>query len=238
MDGAAGAVNAARDHFPRTPRTVVFESLDEGRAHEVVGGLMALYAEPLEIYFAATSFRGLGEPRDIVAGFFSSRMAQPRWLADWRARHEIDQIPLRRWLLTSLNFYLHEEVRRRDRDRRDGTVAADFGTAPTAPPSAERAFERESARSIVGLALERTREACAAAGQARHLEVFMRHFMHQVPYEQLARELAASEGQCAGMSRTVAAKLRRELAAILLEEGVEPDRLNEEIARLLEVLGP
>jgi hypothetical protein len=30
-------VTSARDHFPRTPRTIVFESLDEGRQQELAG---------------------------------------------------------------------------------------------------------------------------------------------------------------------------------------------------------
>lgn len=224
-----------RDHFPRTPRTIVFESLAEGRAHELAGDLMSLYAEPLQIYFSATSFHSLGEPRDIVAGFFASRFSQPTWLADWRARHELDQIPLRRWLLNSLNFYLHEESRRVARDRRIETLPT-VGAEIAEAAGAERTFERESARLIVARALERTRLACEAAGQARHLEIFMRHFLGQVPYERLAQEHGFTTTQCAGMSRTVAAKLRRELASMLLAEGADPQRLDEDIGRLIEAL--
>ena len=85
-------------------------------------------------------------------------------------------------------------------------------------------------------ALERTRLACEAAGQARHLEIFMRHFLGQVPYERLAQEHGFTTTQCAGMSRTVAAKLRRELASMLLAEGADPQRLDEDIGRLIEAL--
>ena len=104
-------------------------------------------------------------------------------------------------------------------------------------PSADRAFERDSARAIVAQALERTRAACDAAGQAQHLEIFMRHFVRQVPYELRAREHGLSTTQCAGLSRTVAVKFRRELAGILIAEGADPQRLDDEIARLLEVMG-
>ena len=228
-------MSGVRDHFPRTPRTIVFESLAEGRAHELAGDLMSLYVEPLRIYFYATSFRSLGAPEDIVAGFFASRFSQPGWLADWRARHEVDQIPLRRWLLNSLNFYLHEEARRVARDRRAAPLPA-VDPVGESVPGAERAFERESARVIVTRALDRTRSACDAAGQARHLEIFMRHFLDQIPYERLAEEHGLNTTQCAGMSRTVAVKLRRELAAILLAEGADPQRLDDEIGRLLGAL--
>ena len=230
-------MTAPRDHFPRTPRTVVFEALDDGRAHDLSGELMRLYAEPLGIYFSATTFRNLGTAPDIVAGFFSSRLSQPGWLDDWRARHEIDRIPLRRWLLNSLNFYLHEELRRQKRDRR---AEQPDGGAPVLLPSddsAERCFEREAARAIVGEALDRAREESLAAGQSVHLEIFMRHFIGQEPYETLAPAFGLSATQCAGCARTVAAKLRRALADILVREGADPTELDREIGRLLEALG-
>ena len=231
-------MSASRDHFPRTPRTVMFEAIEDGRAHDLAGELMRLYALPLEIYYSATSFRALGQPRDIVAGFFSSRLSQPDWMVEWKSRHEIDQIPLRRWLLTSLNFYLHEEHRRQGRDGRaeqlEPRVAA--GTATAA--SAERAFDRNAARAIVGEGLERTREACLAVGQAVHLEVFMRHVIGDEPYESLAPSLGLTATQCGGMTRTVASKFRRCLAEVLVREGADPDDLDHEIARLMESLGP
>ena len=102
----------------------MLEAIEDGRAHELAADVMRLYATPLEVYFAATSFRSMGSPSDIVAGFFCSRLSQPTWLADWKARHEIDQIPLRRWLLTSLNFYLQEEHRRRQRSQNEPRPAA------------------------------------------------------------------------------------------------------------------
>lgn len=229
-------MSTARDHFPRTPRTVVFEAIEEGRAQDLAGELMRLYGEPLEIYYSATSFRDLGPPRDIVAGFFSSRFSQPAWLPEWKSRHEIDRIPLRRWLLNSLNFYLHEEFRRRQRDRRIETPEGAATGAEAPGDSAEQRFEREVARAVVGEALERTREACAAAGQSVHLEVFMRHFIGQEPYELLAPAFGLTPSQCAGHSRTVAMKFRRSLAEILVREGADPHDLDSEIGRLLESL--
>ena len=231
-------MSAARDHFPRTPRTVLFEAIEDGREHDLAGELMRIYALPLEIYFAATSFRSLGDARDIVAGFFSSRFSQPGWLAEWKTRHEIDRIPLRRWLLTSLNFYLHEEYRRRGRDRRAEQLEPAIAAEPSPAGSAERAFDRDSARAIVGEALERTREASHAAGQSAHFEIFMRHLVGHEPYETLAPALGLTPTQCAGMTRTVASKFRRALAEILVREGADPDDLDCEIARLMESLAP
>lgn len=230
-------MSGVRDHFPRTPRTVMLEAIEDGRAHDLAAEIMRLYAKPLQIYFSATSFRNLGMPADIVAGFFCSRLSQPTWLADWKARYEIDQIPLRRWLLNSLNFYLHEEHRRRQRDQRDQEPEPRAASAPKSDGSAERRFEREAARAIVREALERTRDSCIAAGQQAHLEVFMRHLIRQEPYETLAPALGLSATQCAGMTRTVASKFRRALAEILVREGADPSDLDREIERLMGDLG-
>lgn len=229
-------MSAVRDHFPRTPRTVMLEAIGDGRAHELAAEIMRLYATPLEIYFSATSFRSLGAPGDIVAGFFCSRLSQPTWLSDWKARHEIDRIPLRRWLLNSLNFYLHEEHRRRQRDQLTPEAA---GSPPgsAARDTPERRFERDVSRAIVREALERTRDECAASGQSVHLEVFMRHFIGEEPYETLAPALGLGTTQCAGMARTVASKYRRALAAILVREGADPADLDREIERLMGDLG-
>jgi hypothetical protein len=231
-------MSAPREHFPRTPRTMVFEALDGGRVRDIAGELMQLYDQPLQVYYSATSFRDLGEPKDIVGGFFSSRFSQDGWLDDWRARHKSDAIPLRRWLLNSLNFYLHEEARRRVRDRRDGAAGSAADASLASAQSAESAFWREAARAIVGEALDRTREECARAGQSVHFEIFMRHFLRQTPYEQLASELGFTTVQCAGLARTVSFKFRKELASILLREGGDPHALDEEIAALLGALGP
>jgi len=231
-------MTVAREHFPPTPRTVVLDAIEQGRALEIARDLMELYAEPLQIYFASTSFRGLGEPKDIVAGFLSNRLSDPGWFADWKTRHEVDRIPLRRWLLNSLNFYLHEEYRRLARERRDGDPVGGRRIGASPAETAERAFDRQVARAIVGRALERTREVCAAAGQDRHIEVFMRHFIGRIPYDRLAAEFGLGESQCAGMSRTVAMKFRREIAAILVQEGADPCALDLEITNLIEACAP
>jgi DNA-directed RNA polymerase specialized sigma24 family protein len=214
----------------------MLEAIEDGRAHELAADVMRLYATPLEVYFAATSFRSMGSPSDIVAGFFCSRLSQPTWLADWKARHEIDQIPLRRWLLTSLNFYLQEEHRRRQRDGRPEALDPQQPTNLRSEDSAERRFEREAVRAIVREALECVQEACVAVDQAVHLEVFMRHFIRQEPYETVGPTLGLTATQCAGMARTVASKFRRSIGEILLREGADPAELDGEIGRLMEAL--
>lgn len=234
-------MSATQDHFPLTPRTRFFESLDLGRRRELAQELMVRYAEPLQRYYAATSFNWLGAPRDQVAGFFASRLAKPDWISEWRTRHQVDGMPLRRWLMNALNFYLQEEARRRGREGRaiDGPslIAARGGSRGEASPP-EREFEREAARALVADALEATRHRCAEAGQLQHFEVFVRHLLHDIPYGDMAGEFALTPSHCAGMSRTVSVKFRRAVAELLMEEGIDPQDVEAEIARLMEVLRP
>lgn len=107
----------SREHFPETHHTFVLEALDGGRDRELASHVMLVYYRPLCAYFRATTYRALGEAEEIVGGFFASRLSDPTWLARWRAESEARQVPLRRWLLNGLCFYLREESRRQRRDR-------------------------------------------------------------------------------------------------------------------------
>lgn len=231
------------EHFPKTPRTLVHDALERREGHAVAAHLMRLYERPLCVYFNATSFRGLGDARDVIAGFFADRFSRPDWLQAWREACEKSEMPLRRWLLTSLNFYLHEQSRRNTRDRRtqgNGGSTAFVGERAAEPaaasPSAEQAFERESARSIVAAALQTTRVECEAAGQSTHFEVFVSHLVDGQPYDSIGAARGLSTSQCAGLVRTASAKFRAAIGETLLDEGADPTTLDDEIARLIGAL--
>ncbi|MCE2883485.1 MAG: ubiquitin-like domain-containing protein [Planctomycetaceae bacterium] len=225
-----------QDHFPPTPRTLVHEALDGGDPQAVAAHLIRLYERPLRIYFGATSFRNLGDPEDIVAGFLADRLSRSDWLQGWRDACRSREIPLRRWLLNALNFYLKEEARRAARDRR--LPEPTTGATSSEEGGAERTFEREAARAVVAEALARTEAACREVGQSRHYEVFVRHTIDRQPYETIGPALGLSLSQCGGQVRTVTAKFRRAVAEVLAEEGIEDGELDREIVRLMEALRP
>ncbi len=76
---------------------------------------METYTEPLSNYVAGSSFRSLSTPKDLVSGFFASRLAQTAYFEKW-----IDSgLPLRRWLINGFLFFLQEEARRRKSERFD-----------------------------------------------------------------------------------------------------------------------
>ena len=85
-----------QDAFPQTLRTWIGARLVDGHAGraDVNRHLMTVYLRPLKIYFMGTSERWLGEPDDVVSGFFADRLARENFLDDWIA----SGVSLRRWL--------------------------------------------------------------------------------------------------------------------------------------------
>ena len=77
---------------------------------------MERYHAALTTYVRGSSLRRLGEPYDIVGGFFAERVCRPGFLPAWRA----SGLPLRRWMMTGVNLYGKSLVRERTRDRLRG----------------------------------------------------------------------------------------------------------------------
>lgn len=220
------------DLFPSTERTWISDRLEHGSAGEVHAHLMSAYSGPLSGYVSATTFRDLGAPADLVAGFFASRLSQDGWLRAWQE----SGLRLRRWLMNGLLLYCHEQVAARARDHRivlRPTTELDIGGDLD---DAVRVFERVWARGVIEHATARARELCAMAGQERHWELFMRHHVGQQPYSVLAPEFGVSEQQAAGMVRTASIKLRRALLEILVRDGAPDAALDDEIAELLRAM--
>ncbi|MFZ9690686.1 MAG: hypothetical protein ACO3EP_01490 [Phycisphaerales bacterium] len=215
------------DLFEPTPRTAMAEMLDSQRRGELVEFLMKAYYAPLAAYLSATSYRTLGEPRDLIAGFFASRLSREEWIDAWRSSN----LRLRRWLVNGLLFYCREEVRRRRRD------ASPVPTEEEIPASVDRDFERNYAQYTVRQSFEAARLACEAEGFLRHWELFVRHHMEGRNYEQLAKESGLTVGQVNGMVRTAGLRFRKAISERLLRDGANPADLDREIGLLLDSLG-
>jgi DNA-directed RNA polymerase specialized sigma24 family protein len=214
--------------FEPTPRTAMVALLQSQRRDEVEAFLMRTYARPLAMYLSATSYRSLGKPDDLVAGFFACRLGRKEWLAGWAE----SGLRLRRWLVNGLLFYLREEIRRRSRDRREVTLPED---AP--PASLDLAYEQAYAREVVKAACDAAAAICAADGFERHWAIFLRHFVDGRTYEELAQESDLTVGQVNGMARTALTRFRRAMSDLLLRDGADPADLDREIGELLLVLG-
>ena len=220
------------DLFPSTERTWIEDHIGSGDAASVRRFLMDTYSEPLARYVGATSFRNLGQPADLVSGFFASRLSKEGWLRAWQE----SGIRLRRWLMNGLLLFCHEQVAARSRDGRVTIVPMEVLEGSSGPEDAVRVFERVWARGVIEHATRRARELCEEAGQGAHWELFLRHHVGQQPYSVLAPQFGVTDQQAAGMVRTASVKLRRALLEILIRDGAPDAALDAEIAELLRAM--
>ncbi len=196
--------------------------------------VMERYAAPLEVFVKGSSLARLGEPAELVHGFFAARLSDANYLRAWPR----SGMRFRRWLMNGMLFYGQGIARDRARAAaRGATVAAEeldlrAGTAS----AAEEDFERAWALAVVREATARVEAALLDEGRADEFEIFRRHAIDGQPYAAFAGEVGRTPQQCAGATRLVAQRVRAVLAEVLREEGVPEAELDDEIARVRGVL--
>lgn len=222
----------ARDVFPTTMHTWIGRRLSEGDAGrgDVNRHLMSVYAYPLEVYFRGTSDQWLGDPGDVVGGFFADRLARPNFLADWQSTG----IRLRRWLMNAFCLYLKEAKRRHRRDTGHAELPEE---SPTGAANVDRDMDRAFAQSLTREALSRTQQLCAEQGLEAHWGIFVRHYYEEAPYDAVGREYGVDPPRAAVMARTASRKFRQVMRDILMRDGAEEGEVDREIQELLEVTG-
>lgn len=220
-----------KDHFPQTHQTWVGARILEGSQgrSDLNRHIMQIYAEPLRIYFLGSSVRNIGEPEDIVAGFFSDRLDREDFFDDWKKSGK----RLRHWLINAFHFYLKEELRRRKRDRRIGHLPQDFDVTHGGP-SPEQEVDRAFRDSIVQTALAAARAECEAKGCEANWLIFERHHCQQLRYADFVSELGVDETQAAVMVRIARRAFVRALREQLHRDGTAANNIDEEIRGLLD----
>lgn len=218
----------AADIFPTTKRTWIDLALDRGPRGrlDVNAHVMETYEWPLRVYYLGTNLRWLGEPEDVVGGFFADRLARADFLANWRT----SGMRLRRWLMNGFSYYLLEvrRARRREAPAADVEEPATFSGDPSA------AVDRAAVVAFVRQAMELTAQRCAAGGMEAHWRVFLRHHHDGIPFREIAPEFGVDLARAAVMARTAARKFQAALREVLGQDGVAADRIDEEIQSLLE----
>lgn len=216
-----------------TERGWLVAQLGQGRTGvaRINAHVMATYAEPLGNYVAGSSFRVLGAPPELVAGFFASRLAQDGYFERWIE----SGLPLRRWLINGFLFYLQEEARRQRAEREARGLLGQF-VEPGATEGAAEQFDRLWAAAMVRSAAAAACERCASEGFARHWEMFEQHFVAGVTYTQLSERFSVTGGQAASMVRTASTRFRQAMVDLLRQDGATEATLDDEVARLLREL--
>ena len=173
-----------KDVFPDTLKTWIERKLLEGDAGRgaVNHHVMEIYSVPLEVYCRGIPARDLGEPEDLVRGFFADRLDRENFFDDWKA----SDLRLRRWLMNAIAFYLKEQRRKKIRDQRVQPLEIDpFGT----PEETDKATDKAFAISIVRKALEDSRAVCATKGLEEHWKIFYRHYYEGPQLQGFCRRL-------------------------------------------------
>jgi hypothetical protein len=220
------------DHFPTTQQTWILDRLAEGDrgAPALREHLMERYREPLLIYVRGSTLRTLGEPDELVHGFFVQFFSRADALTRWAE----SGTRLRRWMMNGL--VLHARGIRRDEGRNRETAGLDAAaTAATSQPTAEEAFEAAWARSLLSDAATAVQAELHAEGRSAAWEVFARHIIDGRPYAECCPPLGYTVDDGRTVTRMVSIRIRRTLRELLLQEGTPEADISAEL-RLLEGL--
>jgi hypothetical protein len=221
------------DVFPQTLTTWIRDRLQGGAGgrREVDRHVMEVYAFPLRVYFLGGRDRTLGEPDEVIQGFFADRLARTEFFAQWQS----SGLPLRRWLMNALNFYLKELRRAGNRGAASGeSQAEDVGTFE-GDPNAE--IERAFIISLVRVALRNVERTCELEGQSRHWTSFYEHFYLDRSYADIGRDLGVDAARAMVMARTVRHKFQAEIRRMMTIDGADTE-VDKAILSLLQGAEP
>jgi len=223
------------DRFPTTHATWLRAQVEaapvEARSH-----VMQRYLDPLVAYARASTLRNLGEPAELVNDFLASRLAEPAYLARWKA----SGLPLRRWLVNGLIAHARNraatEARRRTHVQ--GADPTELERSAASPETdALLALERAWAMRVMIEAHDRIRRELDAEGRGAWWELFRLHSVQGLGYAQACRITGVAASSASHVNRVVATRLREAIAAILARDGVPPDEIEREFALLEDLLG-
>ncbi len=228
-----------RSAFPTTHATALLtlvssEGADAEQAKAAGIALMRRYADPLTVFVRGSSLARLGEPEEIVNGYFATRLSDEAAIVEFLKKWDASGMRLRRWLMNGILFYGQGLARDRARAQdRGGSMAPDeLDRRAGAGSTGETDFERAWALTVVREATARAEIELLDEGRSVDFDIFRRHAIDGQPYAAFAHELGRSEQQCAGATRLVAQRVRAKLAELLVEEGVPDRELDDEIARV------
>jgi DNA-directed RNA polymerase specialized sigma24 family protein len=252
----------AVDHFPSTQGTwisahidtIVRAELEDGSAPErarradvenarraLREHLMNRYARALAAYVSGPDFRQLGEPDDLVGGFFARVLSDDDFFPRWRQ----SGLPLRRWLMNAMSFHCRGLARDRARER-NRTLGNPTRTDPgganlellteESKHEASRAFDRAWALALVNEAYARVQQKLREEGRGEDDAVLRMHVMEGMTYEQIARALSLTRQDCFNAMRRVAARVRVTLGELLLDEGLPKSAVDSAIADIMRVI--
>jgi RNA polymerase sigma factor (sigma-70 family) len=222
-------------------------SPDAETRQRAFSSLVEAYWKPVYKYVRLKWQAGPDEAEDLTQGFFARAFEK-----DFFRAYTPEKARFRTFLRTCLDGFIANERKAASRLKRGGSVqmvALDFQTAEgellqhdvAVPADMEEYFEREWARSVLALSVDRLRSQYSAAGREKYFLVFERYDLDaaasgdRVTYAELAHELGVSASDVTNYL----AAARRQFRAIVLERLREltatDDEFKDEAKRLLGV---
>jgi RNA polymerase sigma factor (sigma-70 family) len=213
--------------FPLTRYSVVLgaASPDADTRQRAFSSLVEAYWKPVYKYVRLKWQAPPEEAEDLTQGFFGRAFEK-----DFFRSYDPAKARFRTFLRTCLDGFIANERKAAGRLKRGGgldIVALDFQTAEgelrqhdvAVPSDMEDYFEREWARSVLALSVDRLRAQYSAAGRDKYFRVFERYDLEatasgeRVTYAQIAGELGL---QATDVTNYLAAA-RRQFRTIVLE---------------------
>lgn len=203
---------------------------DAGR-RDLNNHVMSVYLWPLTVYFRGTRDRYLGEPDEVVQGFFASRLAKQDFFVHWKASGK----RLRHWLINGFCFYLKEL--HRDKRKHDRGSGVELPEPVYEEAEAAKQIDNAFLRGVVRQAMIQAGQVCEAQGLGEHFKIFEAHFYLDQPYEQVGPAHGVDATRAAVMARTAKRKFQSALRELFMRDGAAPSRVDDEISTLLRIAG-
>jgi RNA polymerase sigma-70 factor (ECF subfamily) len=213
-------------HFPTTMWTLVLSAgrQTDAQSSEALASLCEKYWYPLYAYIRRRGYP-VEQAQDLTQEFFV-RVLEKRYIG----RADRSKARFRTFLLSSLTYFLCDEVDRQRALKRGGTHThlpfevrdgeEIYRREPSHSETPEKIFERRWALVLLDRVLARLGEEFADRGKRAHFErlkVFLLGQRGDVPYAELARELETTEGALKVAAHRLRTRYRHLLRAEIAE---------------------
>lgn len=243
------ALGGPHGRFPLTQRSAVAgaASADPQERRRALDILIAAYWKPVYKYIRLQWNEPNDAAKDLTQGFFTAAMEKGFFDA-----YDPEKGSFRTFLRTCVDGYISKERRRETRLKRGGGelhVSLDFEDAegevrrlePAGGLTPEELFQREWARSVMSLALERFSQECETGGRLLQYRLFERYDLQdpaeagRATYAELAAEHGISATDVTNHLAAMRRGLRRTMLALLGELTVSEQEFRREALWLLGV---
>ena len=230
--------------FPSTRQSLIVEaaSSDPLRRNRAFDVLVSTYWRPVYKHIRLHGRVSPEDSSDLVQGFFTALFER-----DTLTRYDASAGRFHSWLRKCLDNFVTNEFVAAKREKRGGSVVfapldyasveAEMTLGSVGQAGPENLFYQEWVRSFFGLALDRLRQECEAAGKQRQFDMWRRYDVsgESLGYAELAQEfqlpLTAVTNDLAALRR----RFRKVLLNTLREVTADDREFRNEARSLLGV---